>query len=333
MRSTYSIIIENNDCKIWHRDQVLLDLITIASTGKDISISLNNEGPCADSLGLYAILDDICSRTGLNKNKITIDTCNLLEKHNEYKINILPPTKNIFGLQRQINKNLLQVKNVNNIKKYFGHFTGHSSRHRLAIGSWLFTKHKNKTTQTFHSTPTHELHREFLGLEDLWFNNYGLEHIDCAVEFLKHVPLTYDPVDEGPILHMKMYGILSAYADIFLDIVCNTYITGNTFYVDEKIWRPIITKTPFIAHGPKNFIKNFRKLGFKTFDQWWDEGFSEDNADDQTRAIINVIEQISKYSVIELQEIYHSMKPVLDYNYDLFKSINPSFFNRDFEYG
>jgi hypothetical protein len=333
MHPAYSITIENNDGKIWHRDQVLLDLITMAIAGKNISISLNHEGACAHSLGLYAILDDICYRTGLDKNKIVINTCNLLECHNEYEINIFPPTKHIFELQQQINNNLFQTKTVDNIKKHFGHFIGHSSRHRLAIGSWLFTKHKNITTQTFHSTPTHKLHREFLGLEDLWFNKYEPQHIDRAIEFLKQVPLTYDPVPDGPILHFKMYEILDAYSDIFLDIVCNTYISGNTFYMDEKIWRPIITKTPFIVHGPKNFIKNFRKLGFKTFDQWWDEGFSEDHADDQTRSIINIIDQISKYSLEDLQKIYHDMKPTLDYNYDLFRSITPAFFKKEFERG
>jgi hypothetical protein len=74
-------------------------------------------------------------------------------------------------------------------------------------------------------------------------------------------------------------------------------------------------------------------LGFKTFDQWWDEGFSEDHADDQTRSIINIIDQISKYSLEDLQKIYHDMKPTLDYNYDLFRSITPAFFKKEFERG
>lgn len=332
MHNTSTVIIENNDTKIWSRDRVLLDLYHYALQGNDINVDLNIEGPCADSLGLYQILDNICERTGLDKHKITITTCNLLERHNQYKVNIAPPIKHISLLQKQINDNLLPVKNINKIKKHFGHFIGHSSRHRLAIASWLFTKHRNKTTQTFHSTPTHELHREFLGLEDLWFNQYELTQVDQAIEFLKQVPLSYDSVG-FPILGMKMFGILDAYADIFLDIVCNTYITGNTFYMDEKIWRPIVTKTPFIVHGPKNFIKNFRRLGFKTFNQWWDEGFSEDCSDDQTRSIINIIDQIAEYSVEDLQKIYHDMKPTLDHNYDLFRSITPAFFEKNFEHG
>lgn len=331
MHPKYSIIIENNDRKIWHRDRVLLDLLSLATTNKDLRISLNQEGPCAHSLGLYSILDDICDRTGLSKDKITIDTCNLLERHTEYQIKKIPPIKHVTELQQQIKNNQLPVKDVSAIAKHFGHFMGHSSRHRLVIASWLWKNHRDKTRQTFHSTPTHELHREFLGLEDLWFNGYGIDHVKNAVEFLTATPIKYDPVDEGPILHMKMYGILGAYADIFLDIVCNTYISGQTFYVDEKLWRPIITKTPFIVHGPRDFIRNFKKLGFRTFDRWWDEGYSEDSAECQTQAILDIIDRISTYSITDLKNLYDEMRPILNHNYDIFLSLQRSSFLIDFE--
>lgn len=330
MHTKYSLVIKNNNCKIWHRDSVLLDLVGLATTGKDIHISLNHEGPCARSLGLYDMLDDICRRTRLLPNKITIDTCNLLEQHNEYKIQKHAPTKHIKELQQKIGQNFLPYKNRNNITKHFGHFIGHSSRHRLVIASWLWANHKDKVRQTFHSTPTHELHREFLSLEDLWFHRYNIDHVYNSVNFLQHTPIRYDQVDDGPILHMKMYGILGAYADVFLDIVCNTYVDGHTFYLDEKIWRPIITKTPFIVHGPRNFIQNFKKLGFKTFDCWWDEGYSEDSAECQTQAILNIIENISKYSLTELKCLYQEMQPILDHNYSLFLSLDNSFFIKAF---
>jgi hypothetical protein len=309
---------------------VLLDLIQAAMEKDYIEVILNAEGPCAESLGLYKILDDICDRTGFSKHKITISTCNLLEKHNDYIVKINPPYKHVPELQQLIGNNSISTKNVNNIDKHFGHFVGHSSRHRLVIASWLFKHHQDKVSQTFHSTITHELHREFIGLEDLWFHGYEAEHIDNAIELFKCVPLRYDSVDDGPILHMKMYGILGAYSNIFLDIVCNTYLIGSTFYMDEKIWRPIITKTPFIVHGPRNFIKNFRKMGFQTFDQWWDEGYSEDHADCQTRAILNIIDQLSKYSVKDIKNLYREMQPVLDHNYEIFMSMDQSIFQKDF---
>lgn len=328
MHTTSTITIENNDKKIWARDKILLDLLQAALRGDLIDISLNAEGPCAKSLGLYDILDDICHRANFDKNKITISTCNLLEQHDYYKIEKRPPFKHVSELQRTLKSNPLASKNI---LKHFGNFIGHSSRYRLAIASWLHQNHPDKTLQTFHSSPQNELHKEFIALEDLWFNGYEVEYIHNAIELLKQTPLRYDPVDDGPILHMKMYGILGAYSDIFVDIVCNTYVTGSTFYMDEKIWRPIITRTPFIVHGPQNFIKNFRKMGFQTFDRWWDEGYSEDSPDCQVRAIIDIIDRLAEYSPRDILDLYEEMKPVLEHNYNIFMSMDQSIFQQDFD--
>lgn len=305
----------------------MLDLFQrMSSDEPHLDISLNNEGPCADNLGVYPLLDEICSRTQFNKNNITIETCNLLEDHDCYRIKKTPPIKHIAELQSLIRQRKIHYKDPKQIKNHFGHFIGHSSRFRLAIGSHLYHYHKNKTKQTFHSSPSDELHREFLGLEDMWFHGYSEIEIKNAVDFLNITPLRFDHDSNGPILHMKMYGILDAYPDVFLDIVCNTYINGKTFYLDEKLWRPIITKTPFMVHGSRDFIKNFKKLGFKTFNTWWDEGYSEDPPDCQVRAMIDNIDAISKYSVDELAQIYHDMQSILDHNLEVFMGLEEKSF-------
>jgi hypothetical protein len=321
MLNRVKIIVENNDCKIWRKDQVVIELMQAIAADADIIVSLNNEGPCAKSLELYDLLDKICNQTKYDRQRIQIQTCNLIEHHPAYQLLIRPPTKHILDLQKTVTSDP-----VKKITKHFGNFIGHSSRFRLAIASWLWKNYREKTLQTFHTTVTDELHREFVGLEDLWFHNYDDVHVSNAIDFLKNTPLKYDAVDRGPIMNMKMYGILDAYKNIFVDIVCNTYVTGNTFYMDEKLWRPIITKTPFIVHGSKNFIQNFRLLGFKTFDQWWDEGYSNDPPDVQALAILNIIDQISQYSIADIDQIYKEMQPVLDHNLQMFMKLTSSNF-------
>lgn len=331
MPTTSSVKIENNDSKIWHRDRVILDLTNAMYQDHDLLVYLNNEGPCATSLGLYAMLDNLCDRYQYSKNRIKIYTCNLIEKHNEYIIVPIAPTKHIDELQNMLMQESIPIKNIDSTIKHFGNFIGHSSRARLAIASYLYSNYRDKCFQTFHTTPTNEKHREFIGLEDMWLNNYKITHIDNAVDFLKQTPMKYDPVDDGPILHMKMYGILGAYSDVFLDIVCNTYINGRTFYMDEKLWRPIITRTPFIVHGPRNFIKNLQELGFQTFNRWWDEGYSEDPPDCQAFAIIEIIDKLAKYSIDDLSVMYQEMQPILDHNLRIFKKLNfQSFLDKNY---
>lgn len=298
----------------------------------DIVIDLNNEGPCAEALGVYQLINKLCDQTGYDPSRIIIKTCNLIEHSNQFRISITPPTKHISELQKMLTDGQVPFKMITAGIKHFGHFIGHSSRARLAIASWLYKNHRAKTLQTFHTTPGNEFHKEFIGLEDQWLNNYQEQYINNSIEFLKHAPLVYDPIGPGPILNMKMYGIIGAYSNIFVDIVCNTYITGNTFYIDEKLWRPIITRTPFIVHGPVNFIKNLRQLGFKTFDQWWDEGFSEDPPDVQVVEIIKIIDKIAQWDLNCINTVYDQMKSVLDHNYNRFMELNDKEFNKRFLY-
>ena len=294
----------------------------------DIIISLNSEGPCAESLGVYQLLDKLCNLTNYDSNRITIETCNLLEHNNKYCVIKTPPIRWISDLQKIVKNGQIPLKTINANTKHFGHFIGHSSRARLAVASWLYKNHQSKTLQTFHTTPKNELHKEFIGLEDLWLNNYEDQFIDNAVDFLKRTPLKYDTVGPGPIQNEKMYGIIGAYSNVFVDIVCNTYITGNTFYIDEKLWRPVITRTPFIVHGPKNFIKNLRELGFQTFDRWWNEGFSEDPPDVQVVEIIKIIDEIAQWDLTRINTVHDQMKSVLDHNYKRFMELNNKEFAR-----
>jgi hypothetical protein len=326
MSQTRIIKIENNDCKIWHRDAVILNLVDAMNSCDQITISLNNEGPCANALELYKLLDTLCSRYDYSPSQITIQTCNLVECHPQYNIQHSAPIKHVKQLQQNLNKNPCQYKKIDLDTKHFGHFIGHSSRARLILASYLRKNYSEKTLQTFHTTPTNDFHTEFIGLEEAWFHGYDLEFIKNAVNFLATTPLLFDQKNSDKILDWKMYGILPAYDQIFVDIVCNTYVSGHTFYMDEKLWRPIITKTPFIVHGPRNFIINLKKLGFQTFDRWWDEGFSEDSNECQVLAIIKIIDQLSKLSLKDLNHMYEDMKPVLDHNLKVFKTLNNSVF-------
>lgn len=328
MPTTSTVIVENSDCKIWHKEQVIAELLCAMHQNNDLIISLNNEGPCAESLGLYSLLDMLCVKTGYNYQKIIIRTCNLIEHSNKYQIEIRAPIKHIEELKQLILQDKIPKKKI---VKHFGHFIGHSSRFRLSIASWLYKYHSDKTLQTFHSAPCHELHREFIGLEDLWFHTQNNQYVDNAVDFLKKCPFYFDQPTQGPIQGMKMYGILDAYEHVFLDIVNNTNITGRTFYMDEKIWRPIISKTPFLVHGSKNFIKNLRELGFKTFDKWWDEGYSEDPPDCQTVAMIDIIDQLSTLPIDKIEKMYDDMQNVLEHNLKTFLSLVPlSFHNKKY---
>jgi hypothetical protein len=134
----------------------------------------------------------------------------------------------------------------------------------------------------------------------------------------------------SPILFPSSLNIAKVYTNFFVEVVNLTYFTGNTFYVDEKIWRPIAMRTPFIVQGPKDTIRNLRKLGFKTFDQWWDEGYSEDIELCQNQGIKDVIKTLSLKTTHQLYKMYLEMQPILEHNNTCLKNLKQKDFQRIF---
>jgi hypothetical protein len=155
----------------------------------------------------------------------------------------------------------------------------------------------------------------------MMFNNYTWGEVQSAVGLLNAAPLTIDSIDQYPILNPTTLNITKVYPEFFVEIVNLTYWSGDTFYIDEKIWRPMLMRTPFVVHGPRNFLPRLRALGFRTFDSWWDEGYSEDPPDYQLKEIVRLMQQLAEKSVTELDSMYADMQSVLEHNYQLLKRI------------
>lgn len=308
------------DSNIWHLDKVILDIVQVLlGCPAKLTITMTSEGPCLQALGLYKLLDEICSRFNYPKQQVYIYTANMLESHSEYQI---VHDFNFWELEKaKHNTGIPHPKLFDQQFKHFGSFVGHGNRYRLQIASHLFNCHLDKTLQTYHYRESDPYHREFIGIEDMLFYKDSLQSVEQALNLLKHSPITLDHVSEYPIMQPANLGITRFYNRFFVEIVNLTYFTGNVFYIDEKIYRPMLMKTPFMIQGPADTIKNLRRLGFKTFDSWWDEGYSEDPDGCQIEPMINNINQLSQTTVKELQNMYNDMLPVLEHNRNLLLSI------------
>jgi len=324
------INVPNNDSHIINRDSLLIELTRTMIERRPIVIELNGEGPCAESLGLYSLLDRLTQQFNYNKDNITIITCNLLEQHSEYKIRTTPQMMYLMSARSFVKNNVLRSKEFNIEFCHFGNFIGHSNAHRLHIASHLHQHYKHQTLQSYHYNRHSDYHKMFVGFEDMLYNHYSESELDCAYSLIKQSPITQDSVDTYPILNPATLNITKLYHKFFLEVVNLTYFSGTTFYIDEKIWRPMIMKTPMLIQGPQNYIVNLRKLGFKTFDRWWDEGYSEDPSSCQNNGIIANLIRLAKLSVTELEQMYSDMMPVLDHNFDLLNTLTTQQIEKQF---
>jgi hypothetical protein len=315
------ITIPNIDGKIWNIEYYIIDIIKCITDGNLLTISLNSEGPDAAKLGLYDLLDNICDQFNYPKRNITIITCNQLEAHPEYNIQIRAPLY-IQSAQEFSTANKFPEKTFGNNFKHFGFFIGRSNWLRLWIGSYLYNKFRNQTAMTFHYNPTLDFHRDHLGLDELFrFDPASFLNLN-PIDFINQCPIKNYDIEKYPILTPEHFNISKIYHTFFLEIVCETYSRGNSFYPTEKLWRPIINRTPFIIQGPKNYIKNLHRIGFKTFSNWFDESHSQDEYDYQPIAICRTLNRISSLSITDLEGMYIDMKDTLEHNYQILMLLN-----------
>ena len=82
------------------------------------------------------------------------------------------------------------------------------------------------------------------------------------------------------------------------------------------------TRTPFIIVGPQHILKNLQRLGFRTFDQWWDEGYDLDPSYHNIEEIKKVLAGLGRLSTQQLTKMYLDMAPVLDHNINRFRTLS-----------
>jgi hypothetical protein len=322
------INLESRDSQIWNIDKKIIEIIKEGtSSNNKIIISTTNEGICLRSCYFYDLLDNICDTFNIDKNRIEITTSNVEEFHSEYKIVILPNVHVRLNQKEPINP---EPKNLNLLS--IGCFVGKINWARLALLSWL-DQYPGKSLITCHykyddsdltSKSSLQLNDNFLKLPN---------ETVAAVKFLNTCPrllstnfkIPYDKIQKAT--NDDIFNIAGkfseGYSDIFAELVCETYFTGFTFFPTEKTFRPIQQLTPFIIFGPQGFLTNLHRCGFKTFGNYWDEGYDECVGVDRILKIRQIILQLFELDQFALQQMYADMKPILEHNKNRFLELTP----------
>lgn len=213
------------------------------------------------------------------------------------------------------------------LNKTFGIFINRSSWDRLLISSYLYLNYKQKTLQTYRKSLDDPADMINLDIDRLfWMLSSDKKLTQSIIKqisyFLSNLPMTKntlwkrtqqkDTVDKN---------IMDWYNDIFVDIVCEKMITGQAFFPTEKTARPLATKTPFLIIAAPNYIKNLRRMGFRSFGQFWDEGYDYQQGVQRVESIQHIIDDLAKLNENQLQDMYQKMTPILNHNHDVYKAL------------
>jgi hypothetical protein len=306
------IVVITTDGIIWNKEEFLIDLTVAMAQAKEIQIDFNTEGPDLRSLNIYEYIENIAKQTNYDLSKLTITTGNVFEQHSTIKLtNQFPWMYTNWG-KENCSKSP-QAKVFDHNFKTAASFVSRSNWNRLKLSSYLYKNYPSKILQSYHYDHTNAYHNDNIGVENLIKNNY-ISRIGDVTNLWEHCPLTLDKIYQYPIVNPNGYSLIDNYQHFFVEVVMETYSIGDTFFPTEKIWRPISQLTPFMVQGPQWYIVRLRKLGFKTFDRWWDEGYSEDHYAIQSDQIEKNIDYLTTLSTVELEQMYKDMMPILEHN-------------------
>lgn len=311
MNNNFTIIGTNE--VIWN----MIDLVGYLSKNqhKHISLVINPEAICLETLGIYKLLEHF------NFEQVDIYTENCLEKHSKYNIIKLVTLFDFRTSWLKQKWNIDAEYHSWNQKKVFLAFYHRPTASRLGLASHLYCTHPAVSLVHFSSFVNCTETIYHFELDKLL--SYDIQSAKNATSMIPDMPIWSNGKEDLTLIKKFIVDenvdtiSKTIYQDILIDVVSENHSLGNTFYITEKTVRPMWLKKPFIVFASCHHLVYLRQIGFKTFSDFWSEEYDGYEGRDRYIRILNLIDEIAKKSVSELERMYRDMQYILDYNYNL----------------
>lgn len=103
-----------------------------------------------------------------------------------------------------------------------------------------------------------------------------------------------------------------------IHVVTETVYRGNKNHLTEKTFKPIVMQQPFIIQSCRGSLEYLRRYGFKTFSEFWDEGYDELPDETRTKAIGQLMQDINLMSQKEKASLQSAVSNTVEHNYQWF---------------
>jgi len=296
--------IEGTSDRFWNKDQFIEFLID--NQDKSIELSVVPEAVSLRTLGVYEWLDLFQFRS------VKIQTWNPLESNSKYNIELIGHN---YCFDFCTNNSTPIDKNLHdwNRKNIFMCLYHRPTASKLALASYA-EKYSSLIHFSIDTSVNNLVHFE---LDKLL--HYDIPSTVRAANLIQTLPRLISSPEKYTSFNLYDFSdpITAFYKSIFVDLVGENHVQGETFFPTEKTIRPMLLKKPFIVFSSKDFLEYLRQMGFRTFSDFWDEDYDGYEQGDRLRKIYSVIDYIGSKSIDELEAMYWDMKYTLDYNYNL----------------
>jgi hypothetical protein len=291
------------------RNDVKLLIVSLADPSNDYSFEI-----CFEYLQKH---DMIFDKTIQNTNKIIFIDSNLRYEK-------------IYTLNYFIEDAFYSKNTFYNVKNSLGYVSKQISVDEL-------DRYKTKKFISFNRN-TDKMHRLFL-LNEYINGNYKDSYFSFLMkiseyadefnknnikEFNNYLPIELDTHD---IVDKNSFSVTNTFKkELFLNscinIVTESSFINNELFLSEKIIKPIVSYQPFIVFGPYGYLEELKKYGFKTFSEFWDESYDTiEPTHDRIDVLIQLVRDLNKLSIDEMNKLYQKTKDICIYNRDLFYSL------------
>lgn len=107
--------------------------------------------------------------------------------------------------------------------------------------------------------------------------------------------------------------------DGFWHLVTETVFYYDKLHLTEKIFKPIVSKQPFMLLAAPGNLNYLRSYGFKTFDGIIDENYDTiQDSDERIASIVQQLEWYSNLSSSRKQQVMEKLAPIVEYNFQYF---------------
>lgn len=128
-----------------------------------------------------------------------------------------------------------------------------------------------------------------------------------------------DPMYELPWVDVNNYPKYGKDRDMYelpynhssYNIVSETHDFGETF-VTEKIWKPMLMEQIFVVHSKPQYLQKLREMGFKTFNNLFDESY--DNEQDGDKRIDSIVKLCKFLKDQKAEQLYKESESIRKHN-------------------
>jgi hypothetical protein len=276
----------DGDC--WNNPEQFQQKLTNHPLGEPLMLDMRSEGPSLELLGVTTVINDWLKNRQQAPDTVQITRWSNPVEFVPYRRVKCNKISHFFYMTRDYWQHAEPtLEQQLQYQQPFGLFIGRLTMSRAAIlynlmpagtgsvESQIFAslmKHVQPFPWTMPSSGRHNLDTisEWLPLNkqvDMfnWFNRSPISSVDSkSVRDQFVTPNSYIDTNTSLLEHYHRFAV---------EIVCETYTLGNTFFPTEKTIRPLMAAKPILVYGPRYYLARLRGLGFRTYNEIWDESY------------------------------------------------------------